>query len=71
MGENHPVIDSQRSDLRRNPDSDREEVEIDRLLQMAAYYQRLGCLNVATSLRALADAKRTRRPGGGDDEGAV
>ena len=60
------MTDRPNGDMRRNPDSDREEVEIDRLLRMAAYYQRLGCINVAMSLRALAEAKKTRRAGGSD-----
>lgn len=44
----------------RDPDGDPEAVEIARLLRTAAYYERLGCANVATSLRALAQAKRHR-----------
>ncbi|MDX9862248.1 MAG: hypothetical protein RBS99_15170 [Rhodospirillales bacterium] len=45
---------------RRALDGDSESVEIVRLLRTAAYYERLGCANVATSLRALAQAKRQR-----------
>lgn len=54
--------------MRRNPERCPEKAEIDRLLRMAAYYQRLGCINVAISLRALADAKRNRLPGASDDD---
>ncbi|WP_316976057.1 hypothetical protein [Shumkonia mesophila] len=50
---------------RCNPDGDPESVEIDRLLRTAAYYERLGCVNVAMALRALAQAKRQRGKGGG------
>ena len=46
--------------MRRKTAPDPDAVEIDRLLRTAAYYDRLGCANVATSLRALAQAKRRR-----------
>lgn len=50
-------------DMQSKPEGNPEDVEIERLLRMAAYYQRLGCINVAMSLRALADAKKARRAG--------
>ena len=50
-------------EMRGNPDAGLETAEIDRLLQMAAYYRRLGCINVAVSLRALVEAKKARRAG--------
>lgn len=56
------------SDMRCNPAIGPGESEIDRLLQMAAYYQRLGCINVAVSLRDLAAAKQASQANGGDDE---
>lgn len=46
--------------MRSNPDADPETLEIERLLRTAAYYERLGCANVASALRALAQAKRQR-----------
>jgi len=51
---------------RCNPDVDPEAVELGRLLRTAAYYERLGCVNVAVALRALAQAKRQRGVGGRD-----
>ncbi len=47
-------------EMRSNPDADPESLEIERLLRTAAYYERLGCANVASALRALAQAKRRR-----------
>lgn len=46
--------------MRSNPDADPEMQEIERLLRTATYYERLGCANVASALRALAQAKTQR-----------
>lgn len=50
-------------------DGDAESVEIGRLLRTAAYYERLGCLSVAASLRALAEARLARAKSGADAAG--
>lgn len=63
MEGNRAVNQPSDDEMRRNPGVSPEKAEIDRLLRMAAYYRRLGCINVAVSLRALAEAKRTRQAG--------
>lgn len=60
-------------ETRSNPDADPETLEIERLLRTVAYYERLGCANVASALRALAQAKaaRPRQAGLGGGDGAI
>ncbi len=60
-----PVNQQSNGEVRGNPDGDPEMLEIERLLRTAGYYERLGCVNVALALRALAHAKRQRRHGDG------
>lgn len=60
---NRTVNQPSDDEMRRNSGVSPETDEIDRLLRMAAYYRRLGCINVAVSLRALAEAKRMRQAG--------
>lgn len=55
-----PVKQQSNGEMRCNPDANPERVEVERLLRTAAYYERLGCVNVATALKALAQAKRRR-----------
>ena len=68
MEGNRAVNPCSNGDMRRKADIGQKEAEIERLLRLAAYYQRLGCLNVAVSLRALAEAKKVRQTSGSGDE---
>jgi len=60
------VAKQSNGEVRCNAERDPDSVEIGRLLRTAAYYERLGCINVAMSLRALAQAKRNRDKAAGD-----
>lgn len=52
------MIREERSKLHRNSNENPPMDEIDRLSRMAGYYERLGCVDVARSLRQMIAARQ-------------